>query len=301
MNIRPWLVGGACAAAFTLVAASGAAASTTAVGQAAARAAAPGSVRVKGLHEVSGVRLPHTTLPRVKHVGNTLFAGNWAGYTAIAVKNVQIRFASANLNVSSVNCANSPTGTSGLSAVSQWVGLDGLGSVPDGKSTTVEQVGVTGYCTSTTSTPTYFAWYQMYPSAPVEFTGVNPGDAINLSVYFDASTDEYNLVLTDLTSDSGIDVDEPCPTGSTCLNSSAEVISEVPGASTGTVNLADYGMQNFTGATVTSRDGVRGNLSASDLWTSQPIVMEDSTPAIMAQPSSLEGGQAFNTEWVSAS
>jgi Peptidase A4 family len=233
MNIRPWLATGACAAALALVATSGAAASATAVQHAAARTAAPGTVRVKGLHEISNVRLPRTTLPRLSRTDNTLFSSNWSGYTAIAKKNVQVRFISANFNVPSVNCANSPVGTSGLSAVSHWVGLDGLGKVPDGTSSTVEQAGVTGYCTSTTSAPTYYVWYEMYPAAPVTFTGVNPGDALSVSVYLNPSTNVYNLVLTDLTNGgAGFNVDASCASGTKCLNSSAEVISEVPGVST---------------------------------------------------------------------
>jgi hypothetical protein len=67
------------------------------------------------------------------------------------------------------------------------------------------------------------------------------------------------------------------------------------------VNLADYGMENYTSASVTARDGVKGNLTASNLWTSQSLIMEDSSGVIMAKPSSLQGGQAFSTQWYSAS
>jgi hypothetical protein len=299
MNMRPWLAGGACAAALTLIASSAAVASTTAVHHAAARAVAPGTVRVKGLHLVKGVSLPRTTLPHVRHVKNTLYSTNWSGYTAIGLKNVQVRFVSGNFNVPSVNCANSPTGTSGQAAVSHWVGLDGLGSVPDGTSTTVEQVGVTGYCTSGSTTPTYYAWNEMYPNPPTTYAGIGPGDAINVSVYYNSGTKEYDLVLTDLTTDSGFSQPETCPAGSTCLNSSAEAISEVPESSAGTVDLADYGAENFTGVDVTSRSGVKGNLSTSKLWTSQELIMVDTSGDLMAEPSALEGGQAFSTTWYS--
>jgi len=297
MNIRPWLATGACAAALALAVGSGTAASATAV-QHAARAAAPGTVRVKGLHKVSNVQLPHTALPRTRNLHNTLYSTNWSGYTAIAKKGVQIRFISANFNVPSINCANSPDGTAGA-AVSHWVGLDGLGSVPDGTSGTVEQAGVTAYCTSTTGTPTYYAWYEMYPADPVTYTGISPGDALNVSVYFNPSTHVYNLVLDDLSTNAGFNADATCASG--CLNSSAEVISEVPSSSAGTVTLADYGAENYTGASVTARDGVKGNLSASSLWTSQELVMLDSSGTVMSQPSSLEGGQAFNIQWKNAS
>lgn len=297
MNIRPWLATGACAAALALVATSGAAANATAV----QHGTAPVTVHVKGLHRVSNVRLPRTALPRVSRVHNTLYSTNWSGYTAIAKKNVQIRFVSANFNVPSINCASTPVGTAG-SAVSHWVGLDGLVSVPDGVSDTVEQAGVTGYCTSTTSAPAYYVWYEMYPAEPVTFEGVNPGDALNVSVYLNPSTNVYNLVVTDVTDGgAGFSADATCAPGPKCLNSSAEIISEVPSSTAGTVTLADFGMENYTGASVTARDGVRGNLSASNLWTSQPMVMLDGSGSVMAQPSSLEGGQAFSTQWVSGS
>ena len=47
-----------------------------------------------------------------------------------------------------------------------------------------------------------------------------------------------------------------------CRNSSAEVITEDPGNSAPSVNLADYGMVNVTGVGVTSGNGTKGTLNA---------------------------------------
>jgi Peptidase A4 family len=315
MNIRPWLAGGACAAAVTLVAASGAAASTTAVHHAAARTAAArtaggrtaepgpagGKVIGKGLHQVKNVPLPSTTLPHLKNASsNILQSSNWSGYVDVALKNVHIRFVSAHLNVPSVNCADSTVGTSGFAANSQWVGLDGLGKVPDGDSTTVEQVGVTGYCQTGSTTPTYYVWYDMYPAEGAAFSGVSPGDELNLSVYYNPGQNEYDLGLTDLNNSSVfLSIPSTCPSGSTCLNSSAEVITQDPGSTTGTdtENLADFGGENFTTGNVTSLDGTKGNLSTSKLWTFLGMEMLGASGDLMAGPSPLEGGQAFSTTW----
>ena len=69
----------------------------------------------------------------------------------------------------------------------------------------------------------------------------------------------------------------------------------------GGFDLADFGMANYTGARVTSLTGTHGTLAAqSNNWTSTEIVMEDSRGTPMATPSALEGGQAFNVAWNSA-
>ncbi len=147
--------------------------------------------------------------------------------------------------------------------------------------------------------PQYYAWYEMYPLAPVTYTGLHPGDAIRVSVYFNGSA--YNLSLLDLTTGGSINTRQRCPSGSTCHNSSAEVITEDLGRAEPVVNLADFGMDNITGASVTSGSGKHGTLTASKLWTSSEIVMRDRAGAVMDKPSHLYGGQAFNVAWRSAS
>jgi hypothetical protein len=206
-------------------------------------------------------------------------SSNWSGYAAVADSGVRIRFVAADFTIPGLNCAKSPLGSSGFAYVGHWAGLDGFNDA------TVEQTGVDAFCDSS-GTPTYYAWYEMYPLAPVAFTGVSPGDAIN-------------LVLTDLTTGGFINTTHPCPSGSTCRNKSAEVITEDPGgAAAGGFNLADFGMANDTRARVTSLPGTHGTLAAqSKNWTSTEIVMEDTGGTMMAVPSALYGGQAFNVAW----
>jgi hypothetical protein len=246
-------------------------------------------VRVHGMHLVHVV-LPSTHLPHlVPH--RVVKSGNWSGHAAVARPGRQLRFVSASFTIPSVNCAMSPLGSSGFAFASNWVGLDGF------KSRTVEQTGVDSFCDSS-GTPQYDAWYEMYPLPPVAFAGVNAGDAMSASVFF--SGGKYSITLTDVTTAAKMQVTQRCPRGSTCRNSSAEVITEDPGQSAPVVNLADYGMVNFTGAAVTSVNGTKGSLSANSLWTSSEIVMQNDSKKVMSQPSGLFGGKAFNVTWKAA-
>ena len=244
------------------------------------------SVQVTGLSPTS-VRLPRTHLPHL--VPHPLVTStNWSGYAAVAKKNVHLRFVAANFTIPAVNCARSKLGSEGVAYASNWVGLDGF------KSNTVEQAGVDSWCDSS-RTAHYDAWYEMYPLGPVVFSGVHPGDAISVSIFRNGS--KYNLALTDRTTGGRIRTSKSCPSHSTCRDSSAEVITEDPGNAEPFIDLAYFGMVNFTGAAVTSADGTHGTLAKNSLWTSSEIVMKDQHGNLMAQPSSLEGGKAFNVGW----
>ncbi|MGN6795826.1 MAG: G1 family glutamic endopeptidase [Streptosporangiaceae bacterium] len=257
--------------------------------------AAPGGpkpvVRVNGMHLVH-VQLPRTHLPYLTPHA-VVSSGNWSGYAAVAKSGVRLRFISASFTIPSVNCAKSPLGSSGFAYASNWVGLDGFDS------RTVEQTGVDSFCDSS-GVPQYDAWYEMFPQNPVAFGPVNPGDAMSASVFFSSSTNKYGITLADLTTGAKMQVTTSCPQGSTCKNSSAEVITEDPGQSAPVVNLADYGMVNVTGAAVTSLNGTKGSLSGNSLWTSSEIVMKNSSNKVMSQPSGLFGGKAFNVTWKAA-
>jgi Peptidase A4 family len=290
MNIRTWLAAGA-AAALALGVSSAASASTAGAARPVSHPAPVSHKR--GFHVVTNVHLPRTALQHLTPKA-TAYSYNWSGYAAVGGKGVSLRYISADYNVPSVNCAASPTGTEGTYE-GQWIGFDGYNENSD----TVEQTGIAGYCND--GTPEYYAWYEIYPQDPVVYSGpINPGDAITSSVYYNDSTHLYNIILTDVTSGvPGINVNVPCTSGYTCPDATAEVISEVPGGGPYYgVDLADFGMENFTNTGVTSHDGVHGSLAASKLWSSSEIVMQSETSgATMVQPSSLYGGLAFNDTW----
>lgn len=283
MNLRPLIVVATAAAAVAMAPVASASAS---------RATPAPSFHLHGFHLVSNARLPRTVLPHLAK-NATVDSQNWSGYAAVAKKNVALRYAQTTFTVPSVNCSAVPIGSAGQNYAAEWVGLDGFNSQ------TVEQTGVDSFCNSTSGTATNQAWYEMFPLDPVVFSGVSAGDTIFVAVYYDKTTNQYQLTLKDETTGANMQTSQPCPSGSTCDRNSAEVIEEDPGGSVaGGINLADFGTANFTVSHVTARDGLRGTLSPSSLWTSTDIIMQDPSGNDMATPSGLtDGGANFSITW----
>ena len=259
------------------------------------------TLKIRGFRLATGVHLPRTRLPHLAPK-MTVLSTTWGGHAATAMPNVTLKQVSADFNVPSVNCASSPPGSSGYAYASHWAGLDGYND------NTVEQAGVAGYCTSTTGAPTYVAWYEMYPLPPVALSGINPGDAIMVSVGYDSSAGMFNLMVTDVTTGAVFSTSQPCPSGFTCHRASAEVITEDPGGGVdGGYNLADFGQENYTGAAVVSANGTVGTLtsgfgkSGAQLWSGHQIVLIDPSGNPLAATGPLYGGRAYNIAWLRAS
>ena len=251
-----------------------------------ARAATPaGTHRAHGWHQISAAHLPRTHLADPRRVSNAAdVSGNWSGYADAACSSCALRYVAAVFTIPSVNCAESQANAN----VSEWVGLDGW------TDNTVEQTGIDAYCNGATAE--YYGWVEMFPSAPLTYTGpMNVGDAIEANVYYNASTGQWQTSLTDVTNGNYLDSSQPCPAGSTCRNSSAEVITEAP-ASGGILPLADYGQMTYAAAQVTSRNGTRGDLASNGLWSADSVTM-DNAAGQTSTPSAVEGGQAFLTTW----
>jgi Peptidase A4 family len=258
---------------------------------AAAHAATAPGVTVHSLRRAL-VTLPRTALPHPQAAAAVAvaYSGNWSGYADSVHRHVALRYVQADWKIPPVNCALSRVGSGGQATNSDWVGLDGYNS------RTVEQTGTTAVCDGSL-TPHYYAWFEMFPLNPVAFSDVGPGDAIDAAVYFNGSA--YQIKLTDLTSGGQISVTQKCPAGSQCLNSSAEVITEIPGESAPQVGLANFGQANFTSARVTSAEGTRGTLASGRLWTSARVQLEDTSNGhMLATAGPLRGGQAFVESWL---
>ena len=263
----------------------------------------PSGVRFTGdtsLIHLAPVRLPATHLPHPAHArrlmsGETLApSANWSGYADTACSTCAFRFVSTQFTVPAINCTVGTT--SGKPSASFWDGLDGYAD------STVEQVGVDATCLG--STPKYFGWYEMFPSGQVTFsiTGFGPGDAVRVNVYFNATTHQYQLTFNDVTQGTGFVASQSCPSGSTCANSSAEVIAEAP-FSGGLAPLADFGNVFNSGATITARDGTRGNMGDGYLWSSKEIDMIDGSD-VLAEPGPLSNTgdtSAFPISWLAKS
>jgi hypothetical protein len=295
---------GAAALALTGMSATGAVASTAGTRPAVASRVmhvdihgVKATVTIRGGWRLAHVAIPSTALPRPRAIkAGSGESGNWGGYVDTG-HNVAFRFVSANFTAPNVNCSDSPPGSSGVADVAGWTGLDGWSS------NTVEQDGFGEFCEPSASPEqSWFAWYEVYPDDAVSFTGADPGDALVSSVYYNASAHAYELTMTDLTQNgAGFTADVGCPSGSTCDNSSAEVVSEVSnGGPTFGYNLADYGAMEFTNAAVTSRAGTRGNLGRNSLWSPTSITTVDPSGGTMQTAGPLQGNTAFLESWVNA-
>jgi hypothetical protein len=192
---------------------------------------------------------------------------NWSGY---AVTGSRFTSVSSSWTEPTVTC-------SGTAYSSFWVGLDG------DTSSTVEQTGTDADCSG--ATPKYYAWYEMYPKFPVNFSNpVHAGDKMSASVTTNGSG-SFTLTISDGTAWT--------KTVTARLKSarlsSAEVIAEAPSSSGGVLPLANFGTVNFTAAKA------NGALLTSSTPHIDPITMANGS-TVKAQPSSISGG-IFAVTW----
>ena len=173
-----------------------------------------------------------------------------------------------------------------------WVGIDGYNSK------SVEQDGTLIECFH--GTPSYFTWWEMYPSNPIQVVGksLKPGDKISASVVKSGTT--YTLKLTDSTTPADSFTKTATCAASTCTDASAEWIAEAPCCVSGSTPypLTNFGTWSLTGGTVTG-SGKAGTISS---FPDDAITMVNgSTKAVEAKPGSLNAtGNAFKDVWKSA-
>ena len=173
--------------------------------------------------------------------------------------------------------------TDSVQYVSFWVGLDGFNG------SSVEQTGTLGICDGTT--PEYYAWYEMYPAAPVYYNEtVEAGILYFGSVVF-SGTDTYTLTLqgidgtpwkqTTVVNESGL------------ANASAEVITEAPSSSSGILPLADFQRAHYR---VSYADG--GYMGSAGGQSPTSLVIVDSAGA--AEDSTAGPGPygGFYNDWI---
>lgn len=247
----------------------------------------PGPTKTVKMTPAKVPGLPHTSLPGAHAANAALISDNWSGYAVQTCGTCALRYVQTQYNIPSLNCTATPDAYE-----SNWAGLDGLASP------TVEQTGTLGFCDG--GVPYYYAWYEAFPQAAQYFMGVNPGDAINVSVFYNGTTHLYDTSLTDISTGGVLQAALTCG-AATCENNSAEVITEAPASTEGILPLADFGEVNYTDSLVTSRNGTHGNLAKGVLWNSDVITMEDQGGNVLSGTSLLEGGQAFYNEWVASS
>ena len=193
---------------------------------------------------------------------------NWSGYAVTGGRYTQV---SSSWTVPSVSCA-------GTAYSSFWVGLDG------DTSGTVEQTGTDSDCSG--SRPQYYAWYEMYPKFPVNFSNpVQAGDKMSASVTTNGSG-TFTLTISDTTRGWTNTTNARLKRASLA---SAEIIAEAPSSSGGVLPLANFGTVSFSGATA------NGALLTSSTPGIDPITMQSGS-TVKAQPSSIGSG-AFSVTW----
>ena len=241
----------------------------------------------------------------VRHA-TSVSSSNWSGYADVSETYNSV---SASWTEPTVSCSSTLLGSlgsgllGGLSAGSLngvttsllggpsaaaafWVGLDGYNS------SSVEQLGTDSDCNG--STPTYYAWYEMYPNPSVDLSNpVSPGDSLTSSVVTNGT--DYTLSIKDNTKGWSYSTTQ----SGDFSRSSAEVIAEAPSECSvilcSEIPLADFGQVNFTGSAVSDSSGTSGGLSA---FPADEITMASSTGTTEATPSSLsDAGADFSVTW----
>jgi hypothetical protein len=207
---------------------------------------------------------------------------NWAGYADVATAAGRFTAVSGSWAVPSVKCTTEDRVTS------EWVGLDGFST------DTVEQDGTSSQCFE--GVALYYSWYEMYPAGTVEVgTTVAAGDSISASVTRSGSS--YTLSLTDSTNPANSFTETATCATTTCLNESAEWITERPAySSTGIVPEAQFKTVDFTDASVTA--GGKTTTITGYTGTKYVITCIDSTGTYdIVATSGLTTGNAFHNTW----
>jgi hypothetical protein len=222
----------------------------------------------------SAVRITHHTAPRIhlaQH-GRNSTSTNWSGYATTGTKYTDV---TGTWTEPSASCSAGQTAYSSF-----WVGIDG------DTTNSVEQTGTDADCSS--GTPTYYAWYEMYPKFPVNLSNpVAPGDSLTAEVSTNGSG-KFTLTIKDHKQGWTFTTTQ---SSKKAKLGSAEWIAEAPSGSGGVLPLANFGTVNFSSCTANS-------VSISSNPNVDEIVMQTSGGVVKAQPSSLgSGGQSFSVAW----
>jgi hypothetical protein len=228
---------------------------------------------------------------------------NWAGYVAggSGSSNQQFKSVSGSWVAPTAAC------TSGQGYSAFWVGLGG-----SGQGNALEQTGTEADC-SASGTASYFAWYELVPSAPVKVTmAIHPGDHISGTVTVNGSN--VTISLSDQTTGGAFSKTLQMSNPDV---SSADWVAEAPSscgqaASNCTpMPLTDFGTVHFTNASATTTSGHTGTISDSS-WSATAVTLSPAASSMGfagyspggpvgsagATPSALSSdGSSFSVTW----
>jgi len=185
---------------------------------------------------------------------------NWSGYVAGGSSDssgTQFKSVSGSWVAPTATCTTSAGGGNGATYSAFWVGLGGAGQTQ-----ALEQAGTETNC-SGSGQPSYYAWYELVPSAPVRVNlAVNPGDHISTRVTVEGTT--VNVSVSNQTTGQSFSKQL---TMSNPDVSSAEWIAEAPSSCDSSLGnctplpLTNFGTVNFTSSSATTTDGHTGSIS----------------------------------------
>ncbi|HEV8194016.1 MAG TPA: G1 family glutamic endopeptidase [Ktedonobacterales bacterium] len=218
--------------------------------------------------------MTHFTAPRQSHTrqGKNSTSSNWSGYATTGTTYSDVK---GSWTQPAATC------TSGQTAYSSfWVGIDG------DTTSSVEQTGTDADCSN--GTPTYYAWYEMYPKFPVNLSNpVQPGDQMSAEVRV-SGRGNFTLTISNTTRGWTFTTNQK---SAKAKLGSAEWIAEAPSSSGGVLPLANFGTVSFTSCSA-------NGLSISSNPNPDAIVMQTSSGTVKAQPSALgSGGASFSVAW----
>jgi hypothetical protein len=116
-----------------------------------------------------------------------------------------------------------------------WVGFDGF------TNDTVEQSGTAALCQNT-SKPTYYAWWEMYPTNTIQLMPITikVGNKVQDTVTYNPAASSYSLAVNDLSNKQQYTETTQCATNLNCARQSAEWIVERPTVNGTYAPLADW-------------------------------------------------------------
>lgn len=226
------------------------------------------------------------TCPIISGADQSVCSTNWSGY-ADTGSSVTVNSVSGSWTVPTLNCPSS-----GTTYVAIWVGIDGYSS------STVEQTGILGECSS--GVATYSAWYEFYPNPMVTISRltVNPSDTITASVTYSAG--EFTATIS---VNSGL----PYSTSASVSNAqrtSAEWVVERPalciGAHCTLSTLADFGSSTFSSSSASMGSSTITTTGSISSFPDVAITMVGGNSGpVLAEPTTLvNSGSSFTVNYV---
>lgn len=224
------------------------------------------------LHAASSAVVHSTRAADV--VAPSTASSNWSGYAVASSTSTPVAYSSVTGTWTVPTATCGPTDAGASSAV--WVGIGGYSLT----SQALEQTGTDADCDES-GKPTYYAWYELIPSNPVNLTAkVMPGDTITTSVnILPSTTGGQSTVELQVKNRTRHWTVTKKITPSVIDTSSAEWIVEAPSSCNGAicdpVPLADFGGVTI-GKIATIGDGQPSTLT-NPVWNLNPIQLVPTT------------------------